>query len=91
MSANGTPGRQWFVWVSLLVYCLQPGINRAAQTRFSRKLSGVIMTSKNEVVGGILITAGTSSGELKTVSNPDGSFQLMCPTRRSRYDRRQEC
>src|SRR5262245_62129457 len=78
MSANGTRRKHWVVWVSLLGCCLQPGW-LAAQAHFSRKLSGVIMTRKNEVVGGILITAATSSGELKTVSDADGSFHLMVP------------
>src|SRR5215471_15431411 len=80
MNPNGTPGRQWVVWVSLLAYCLQPGISLAVQTCSSRKLSGVIITRKNEAVGGIMITAITASRKLKTESDADGNFQLMLPS-----------
>ena len=39
----------------------------------------MIITQKNEAVGGVSITAVTSSGELKTVSDEDGTFQLTVP------------
>src|ERR1700675_3501860 len=67
------------LWVAILLCYLALGIPAAAQTSSTRKLSGVIITQKNEAVGGVSITVVSSSGELKTVSEADGTFQLMVP------------
>jgi hypothetical protein len=50
-----------------------------AQNNPTRKLSGVIITQRNEAVGRVSITAITLSGEVKGVSEADGTFQLTVP------------
>jgi outer membrane receptor protein involved in Fe transport len=50
-----------------------------AQTANSRTLSGVVVTSKNEVVAGANITARSSSGEQTTQSDAEGNFTLTVP------------
>jgi len=66
-------------WFTLLLCFIALEMPAAAQTSSTRKLSGVIITQKNEAVGGVSITAVTSSGESNAVSDADGSFQLTVP------------
>ncbi len=65
------------IWIKVLFCFLAIGSCVLAQESLSRKLCGIIVTEKNEAIGGVSVIAVTSSGELKTVSDPDGSFQLM--------------
>ena len=67
------------LWIVLLICCSTLGVSGAAQARSTRKLAGVIITSRNETVEGVSITAATLSGESKTVSGADGSFELNVP------------
>ncbi|PYV87238.1 MAG: hypothetical protein DMG05_17965 [Acidobacteria bacterium] len=51
-----------------------------AQSNLTRKLSGVIVTQKNEAVEGVSVIAWTGSGEQRTVSDADGHFGLTVST-----------
>jgi hypothetical protein len=65
------------LWIVLLICYVTLGTS--AHARSTRKLAGVIITSRNETVQGVSITAATLSGESKTVSGADGSFELNVP------------
>jgi hypothetical protein len=54
----------------------------AGQGRAQRTLSGVILTGRNEVVVGALITVRDSTGELNMTSDGDGNFSLTVPAER---------
>ncbi len=51
-----------------------------AQTPTLRKLSGTVVTGKNEVVAGVMIIARSASGEQKVTADGEGSFRLQVPS-----------
>jgi outer membrane receptor protein involved in Fe transport len=51
----------------------------AAQAVGSRVLSGVVHTSGDELVPGVIITVVAPNGELSTISDAEGGFRLTVP------------
>src|SRR5262249_1985131 len=66
-------------WFILVICYTILGTTAAAQTRSIRKISGIIVSNKNEVVEGVSISTRTSYGESKVISAADGSFELNVP------------
>jgi outer membrane receptor protein involved in Fe transport len=51
----------------------------AAQAQERRTLSGVVVTSNNEAVAGVTVIVSSVSGELKTLTEDNGNFNLLIP------------
>src|SRR5262245_37867961 len=51
----------------------------AAQAQSQRNLTGIIVTSKNEVVAGATITVRSSAGQLTATSGDEGNFKITVP------------
>jgi hypothetical protein len=51
----------------------------AAQGKTSRTLAGVVVTARNEAVGGVTVTVRYPSGEQTAVSDADGQFSFSLP------------
>jgi len=69
--------------LSLALLCGQTRIQartiNAQQQKAERTLSGVVITSNNEVAKGVTITARSAWGEQSTTSDEDGAFRLTLP------------
>ncbi|MEW6128630.1 MAG: TonB-dependent receptor [Acidobacteriota bacterium] len=59
-----------------LMVCL---VTAPAQTATKRALSGIVVNEKNESVAGVTLIINSPSGELKTVTDGDGQFNLLIP------------
>jgi TonB dependent receptor/TonB-dependent Receptor Plug Domain len=65
-------------WLALVCFLL-PFQVRAAQTERFRRLTGVIVTQKNQAVEGVTVITVSSSGEQQTTSDAEGNFRLTVP------------
>lgn len=63
----------------ILGFILLISSGAAAQTVETRKLSGVVMTERGEVVPGVLVTVRTSAGKQEVESDAEGGFRLSVP------------
>ncbi len=63
--------------------CLQAlgvwGMQAEAQSAGARRVSGVVVTRKDEAVRGVTVIGQTPSGESRTMTNEDGQFELNLP------------